>query len=602
MTTSSVAVDSGLALQSNQPLPTGQTVLDDRRTDNRTAGMRGQEIAVAVPSRPGMLSQAGQAANAPIEVVRSSAPRSTTAANEKKGSIIEALKADNPETQKLNIRSIEVLEEKTAAMGNRATSVPAAASAQAKQGETILSEFPAANPAAIRKNEAQSAGVTGTMVMRSENGTTELRAIGSTPTLKGTTHLEVLTRLNESPEQRTKPAVSSTPAASQQVKDPFVHEALNTENRSQKNAGGVQTEPVEVMKAAAADQPAEAPRGGNLDTRQNDGKQNPKQSQVITSKDDMRPAAKAPDPSPQPEAKTATSIAKPVSTSPQGTQPGGTIAPTADTVNKAASSSDESSPTVKKHTPAQSTDATPTTASAKPVSASPQATLSGDSISAAAHAVKQAATSREEIHTAAKASEPAANSEIKTATASARPVDSVTPPSQGTPSVDTITAAAHSVRQQIPVITSEARTERTTLATMKSLPDVIVQEVSKAASSLTKETATEIRITLKPESLGEMVVKVSMEDGRVKAEIEVGSASVRAIVEANIPALRDTLISRGVDIQKIDVTTEGDSGSRHASSQQEPRQKGRQDNGVFTSAEQYSAERNMGYNTIELII
>ena len=77
---------------------------------------------------------------------------------------------------------------------------------------------------------------------------------------------------------------------------------------------------------------------------------------------------------------------------------------------------------------------------------------------------------------------------------------------------------------------------------------------------------------------------------------------MRNALEANMPVLRDTLIARGIDIQKIDVLTEGEGGSRNAASQQEPRQKHRNDHEGFTPADQYAGERNMGYNTIELTI
>jgi flagellar hook-length control protein FliK len=196
-----------------------------------------------------------------------------------------------------------------------------------------------------------------------------------------------------------------------------------------------------------------------------------------------------------------------------------------------------------------------------------------------------------------------AATEGKTAAATPRPSASqqTIPSGTGSQSADPMTAA-HAVKQTLTTPPQEVRTERTIVATLKTLPDAIVQEVTKSVPGGAKETATEIRITLKPESLGEIVVKVNMEDGKVKAEIEVANSTVRNVLEANMPALRDTLIARGIDIQKIDVLTEGEGGSRNTAGQQEPGQKHRNDHKGFTLAEKYAAERNMGYNTIELTI
>ena len=112
-----------------------------------------------------------------------------------------------------------------------------------------------------------------------------------------------------------------------------------------------------------------------------------------------------------------------------------------------------------------------------------------------------------------------------------------------------------------------------------------------------------MRITMKPESLGEVVMKVKMDDGKVSAQIDVNNVNVKAVLDANVSQLRDTLLSKGIEVQRIDIVADGQAAFGSSSGQNKPKQKSQQrgTSGVDALG-QYESLRTMGYNTIELIM
>lgn len=113
--------------------------------------------------------------------------------------------------------------------------------------------------------------------------------------------------------------------------------------------------------------------------------------------------------------------------------------------------------------------------------------------------------------------------------------------------------------------------------------------------------ATEARLTLKPDSLGQLLIHISMDDNLMSAKIEVTEPSAKVVLDAGMPQLRDALASRGISVHQIDVTTSPDTMAGNARDRREGKQKGspfpRMETpvaaGVFTP-------RMLGYNTIEL--
>ena len=114
---------------------------------------------------------------------------------------------------------------------------------------------------------------------------------------------------------------------------------------------------------------------------------------------------------------------------------------------------------------------------------------------------------------------------------------------------------------------------------------------------------SELRVTLKPESLGEVSINVRMEGGSMAAQIDVSQTHVRAAMEANLSQLRETLADRGIQVDRIDIMTSSDSTSQESSNPS--RDRGGSSSERRSGPEEfdgYESPRYLGYNTIEYLI
>ena len=81
----------------------------------------------------------------------------------------------------------------------------------------------------------------------------------------------------------------------------------------------------------------------------------------------------------------------------------------------------------------------------------------------------------------------------------------------------------------------------------------IVPKLTERLQTLISEERSEVRIQLKPESLGELKIKLSLEQGVVSAEFVVESETVREVIAANLPQLRSTLQDMGTTVSQLAV-------------------------------------------------
>ncbi len=97
--------------------------------------------------------------------------------------------------------------------------------------------------------------------------------------------------------------------------------------------------------------------------------------------------------------------------------------------------------------------------------------------------------------------------------------------------------------------------------------DVINQIVEKMKFNITGDTS-EVRITLRPEHLGDVTLKIATHNGVVTAEFLAESEQVRALIEANFQDLQETLRQKGLDVQQfttsvMDGRADGETGRRN---------------------------------------
>ncbi|GEM_PF-4732029 len=133
----------------------------------------------------------------------------------------------------------------------------------------------------------------------------------------------------------------------------------------------------------------------------------------------------------------------------------------------------------------------------------------------------------------------------------------------------------------------------------------IAWQLVKGFSLQVEEKTSELRLALNPPSLGDVMLRVRMDEGKMAAQIEVNHDGTRAAVEASLPRLRDDLASRGIDVARIDVFAWGQAFSRDSDGQTATRSrfvssdKRRQ---LPNTSEPYRSARLMGYSTIEYIM
>lgn len=146
------------------------------------------------------------------------------------------------------------------------------------------------------------------------------------------------------------------------------------------------------------------------------------------------------------------------------------------------------------------------------------------------------------------------------------------------------------------------RTEET--AQSQVTGKAIVEQIVHALSVQIKENKAEVRVMLQPESLGEILVKVKMEKGTMHAEIDVTNPTTKAILEVNLPQLRDVLTTRGIEMQRIEIVSSYQAGTG-TSEQRKDLKESKSKHSALGEEETPTDEeqlRNLGYNTMEITL
>lgn len=84
--------------------------------------------------------------------------------------------------------------------------------------------------------------------------------------------------------------------------------------------------------------------------------------------------------------------------------------------------------------------------------------------------------------------------------------------------------------------------------------DELFNQVIERAKLVLTDTQTQMEMTLKPESLGKLSLKVITENGIVMAKITTESQQVKAVIESNLVQLQESLKQQGLNIQNLSVS------------------------------------------------
>lgn len=88
--------------------------------------------------------------------------------------------------------------------------------------------------------------------------------------------------------------------------------------------------------------------------------------------------------------------------------------------------------------------------------------------------------------------------------------------------------------------------------------DVINQIIDKFKAGMVKENVSEIRVTLKPDYLGDVALKIVSENGIVSAQFTAENQRVKEIIESNFNNLKNMLDEQGVQVSALSVSVGGE--------------------------------------------
>lgn len=89
--------------------------------------------------------------------------------------------------------------------------------------------------------------------------------------------------------------------------------------------------------------------------------------------------------------------------------------------------------------------------------------------------------------------------------------------------------------------------------------DNLLQQIVNKVKVDVKNNNSQIKINLKPNILGEMSIKLSMDEGVITAKAIVQDYQVKQLVESNLSQLKDNLEKQGIDITNFEVSVGQDS-------------------------------------------
>ncbi|PKM77664.1 MAG: hypothetical protein CVU90_06180 [Firmicutes bacterium HGW-Firmicutes-15] len=103
-------------------------------------------------------------------------------------------------------------------------------------------------------------------------------------------------------------------------------------------------------------------------------------------------------------------------------------------------------------------------------------------------------------------------------------------------------------------------------------PEELMEQIVKKVELVTKLATSEMRIQLKPEFLGKMMIQIIVDDGVITARFTTESQHVKQVLEANMNSLKQTLEANGLRVEKTEVNVQLDNGGNFNNSSEGNRQ------------------------------
>lgn len=130
----------------------------------------------------------------------------------------------------------------------------------------------------------------------------------------------------------------------------------------------------------------------------------------------------------------------------------------------------------------------------------------------------------------------------------------------------------------------------------------IIEQLSKNISLALNNAKSEMKVVLHPESLGEVVVRVQVEEGKVTTQLDVQQQQVKNMIEQHLPQLKEALANKGLTVERIDVFASELSFKEQTSQQQQKKNQSGSERVLEEQEEVIESAKLFGYNTIEYVV
>lgn len=105
-----------------------------------------------------------------------------------------------------------------------------------------------------------------------------------------------------------------------------------------------------------------------------------------------------------------------------------------------------------------------------------------------------------------------------------------------------------------PLVIDQAKSPMPTMNAANFAEDMSQFVVKTLKVSLLSDGMSEAKISLKPENLGHLDIKITMHNGQLVAHIATQSFAAKEILESQLPHLRMMLQNQGLQVEKLEVT------------------------------------------------
>jgi flagellar hook-length control protein FliK len=148
--------------------------------------------------------------------------------------------------------------------------------------------------------------------------------------------------------------------------------------------------------------------------------------------------------------------------------------------------------------------------------------------------------------------------------------------------------------QQVPL---EAAPVQAATPAASADPAQVMQQIMARVNTISAEGFAELKMTLKPESLGDVSLRIITQNGVVMAMFVAESQRIKEIIESNFNQLRYALEAQGIEVSQLFVSVGEDDSQQQMyeflKAQQEAMRRLQRASGVLNEAEEVAVEEEI---------